>query len=106
MENIGIQEFKNQDSCLFIAPLANSGYPVNPLFIFKFFLRHSFGDIEKLLGDEAFELAERLPLEDIGDLPSLRGDAFPENELAEFLKERPRRIQNFPLEFFAPLSVG
>ena len=106
VEDIRIQELKNQHSRLFVAPLANSGYAVNPLFVFKLFFRHSLRHIEKLLGDEAFELAERFPLENVGDLFRLRGYAFPENELAEFLKQGPWRIKNLPLEFFAALSVG
>jgi hypothetical protein len=96
VKNIRIQEFKNQHSRLFVASLANAGHAVNPLFVVKLFFRHSFGYVEKPLGNEAFELAERLLLEDIGDLLSLRGYTFPEDELAEFLKEGPRRIQNFP----------
>jgi len=38
------------------------------------------------LGNEALELAERFPVEDIGDLLSLRGYTFSENEQPEFLK--------------------
>src|SRR5947209_17194646 len=53
---------------LFIAPLANSGDAMNPLFVFKLFFCHSFGYIEKLLGNDAFELREGFALEDIGDL--------------------------------------
>src|SRR5947209_3800341 len=87
VEDIRIQEFKDQDTRVFIGPLANSRHAVNPFFVFKLFFRHSFRHIEKPLGDEAFELAERLPFEDVGDLFLLRGYAFPENELAEFLKE-------------------
>jgi hypothetical protein len=88
VEDIRVQKVKNHHSRLFIAPLADSGYAMNPLFVFKLFFRHSLGHIEKLLGDKAFELAERLPLEDAGDLFPLRGYAFSKNELAEFLKER------------------
>jgi hypothetical protein len=92
VEDIRIQELKNQHSRLFVAPAAESGDAVNPLFVLKLLFRHSLGHIEKPLGDEAFELTERFPLKNVGDLFSLRGDAFPEDQLAEFLKERPRRI--------------
>ncbi|HEY3455758.1 MAG TPA: hypothetical protein VGK64_14220 [Bryobacteraceae bacterium] len=68
MEDVRIQELKNRHSRLFVAPLAHSGYSVNPVFVLKLFFRHSFRDIEKLLGDEAFEFAERFPFEDVGDL--------------------------------------
>jgi hypothetical protein len=58
------------------------------------------------MGNEAFELAKRLALEDAGNLFPLRGHAFPENQLAELLKEGPWRIENPPFDLLPPLSVG
>src|SRR6185312_16670439 len=92
VEDIGIQELENQDSRLFIGPLANLRYAVNPFFVCKLFFRDSLRHIEKRLGDEAFELAERFSLKDVSDLLPLRGETVTENKPAEFLKQGSRRI--------------
>src|SRR5947209_1915770 len=104
MKNIRVQELEDRDSGLFITPLAQVGHAMNPLFVSKLFLGYSFRDIEKLLRDEPFELTERLAFEDARHLLPFPCQTFPQNKLAEFLEKGRGRIQNFPLEFFSPLS--
>lgn len=106
VEDIRVQELKNQCSCLVVGPLANPGDKVNPFFVFEFLCRHALGYIEKLLRDEALKLTERLPLKDVRDLFPLSSYALSENELPELLKERSRRFQNLAFPFFLPLDIG
>src|SRR5690242_3626205 len=102
MEDICIQKLENHHPHFLIASLAQPGYQTQPVFTFQFFFGDSLGHIQKLLCDQAFELAEGFFLKDHADLPALGRRTFAEDQFAKFMKQGCRRFGHlFPERFLA-----
>src|SRR5260370_12971759 len=104
-ENIRVQEFQNRDPHLFIASLAESSHQAEPFFTIQFFFGHTFGHIEQLLCDQAFQFSKGLLLKNFSYLLPLAGIALAENQLAEVFEQRAGRAANFLLQFFPSLQT-
>ena len=106
VKDIRIQELENDDPHLFIALVAESSHPAEPAFTFQFLFGDSLDHVQQLLGDEAFEFAEGLPLKNGAYECLFVGVAFAENQLANFLKQGAERVPQFFLQLFPTLEVS
>ncbi|HSF18001.1 MAG TPA: hypothetical protein VLK65_20860 [Vicinamibacteria bacterium] len=68
VEDIDIEKFEDIDPHLFITAVAGSCENAKPPLVVQFFPGERLHHVEKLLRDQAFDLTERLPLENGADL--------------------------------------
>src|SRR5712691_4694770 len=106
LEDIRIQEFENRDPRLFIAALGESSHQAEPFFTFQFLSCDPFSHIQEFLRDQALQLPEGLLLKNPLDLLPFARVALAENQLAEILEQRARRVGDFLLQLFPALKTG
>ena len=85
-EDIRFQELKRGDPHLLVALVAELSHQAELAFIFQLLFGNSLDHVQKLLGDQAFEFAERLLLENRAHLFFFFGSALPENQLSNFFE--------------------
>ena len=61
VEDICFQELKHHDPHLLVASVAESSDETKPVFIVQLLFRQSLGNVQQLLGDEAFQGRRRAP---------------------------------------------
>src|SRR2546422_7676819 len=87
-EDVRIEELEHDDAHLLVAAAAELRHRPEPRFVLQFLLGQSLDHVQQLLGDQAFQFSERLLLEDPAYLSCRVGLAFPEDQLANFPKQR------------------
>ncbi len=82
------------------SPEPRSGAP------FQFLSGHCLDHIQDLLGNQAFKLTKRFPLNNRAHLTSFIPFAFFEKQFPDFAEQRYRRTLDLLLEFLLPLDIG
>ena len=106
IEHVRVQEFENRDAHLLITSTALPSHDPEPVFPFQFLSGHCLDHIQDLLGNQAFKLTKRFPLNNRAHLTSFIPFAFFEKQFPDFAEQRYRRTLDLLLEFLLPLDIG
>src|SRR2546426_1005717 len=105
VEDVGIEERENDAAHLLVAAAAQLRHCPQPRFVLQFLLGQSLDHVQQLLGDQAFQLSEGLLLEDRAYLSCRVGLALPEDQLANFPKQRRGLVPQLSLQLLLALMV-
>jgi hypothetical protein len=105
VEDVGVQKLEDHHAHLLVASAAQLSYRAKPCLIVQFLSSDSLDHVQKLLRDEAFEFPEGLLLENRPYLLLLFRCALAEHQLANFMKQRRRRIRESSLQLFPSLQL-
>src|SRR5713101_5261813 len=106
VEDVRVQKLEDHDAHLLVASAARSSHRAEPFFAFQFLPGDPLYHVQKLLGDEALELTERLLLENRPYLLPSSRRALAQNQVSNFLKHGGRRVLEFLLQLLAALELG
>lgn len=106
IEDFSLEKFQARHSHLLITAASRLCHQTQPVFTFQLLFGDALHDIQKLLGDQAFQFAEGLFFKNPPHFRFLIRIALPQNQFTAFLEERPRRFGYALLQFLLTLKVG
>src|ERR1700733_13058132 len=106
IENLCFEKIQNRHSHLLITTASRLSHQTQPVFTFQLLLGDALRDIQKLLRDQAFQLAEGLFLKNPTHFRFPIGIALAQDQFPAFLEERPRWFGYALLQLLLTLKVG
>src|SRR5882672_3958764 len=92
MEDVRVQKLEHHDSHLLIASPTDSSHRAEPLFVLQFLSGDPLEHVQEFLCDEALELAKGLLFENPPYFLLFLRCALAQNQLANLLEQRCRRV--------------